>query len=133
MINPNGIPAIVPKELFNKVQERLEKNRRAPARHKAEDDYLLTTKLHCGKCGAFMVGESGTSQMKIVYHYYKCVNAKRKPKSCKKKTVKKEWIEDLVIDETMKLLMNDALLEQLADKLIALQSQENTQLPLLKK
>ena len=133
VIKPNGIPAIVPKELFDKVQERLEKNRRAPARHKAEDDYLLTTKLHCGKCGAFMVGESGTSQMKIVYHYYKCVNAKKKQKICKKKAVKKEWIEDLVIDETRKLLMNDALLEQLADRLVSIQSQENVHLPLLKK
>ena len=42
------------------------KNKKAPARHKAEDDYLLTTKLYCGKCGSFMVGESGTSHtMKV--------------------------------------------------------------------
>ena len=39
---PDGIPMIVPKELFDRVQEKLEKNRKAPARHKAEDDYLLT-------------------------------------------------------------------------------------------
>ena len=133
VINPNGIPAIVPKELFEKVQERLEKNRRAPARHKAEDDYLLTTKLHCGKCGVFMVGESGTSHTKTVYHYYKCVNSKKRPKRCNKKAVRKQWIENLVVEETIKLVMNDALLEKLADKLIELQSQENTQLPLLRK
>ena len=133
VINPNGIPEIVPKELFDKVQERLEKNRRAPARHKAEGDYLLTTKLHCGKCGAFMVGESGTSHTKTVYHYYKCVNSKKRPKRCNKKAVRKQWIENLVIEETIRIIMNDALLEKLADKLIELQSQENTQLPLLRK
>ena len=47
--------------LFNKVQEKLAKNKKAPARHKAEDTYLLTTKLYCGKCGALMFGESGVS------------------------------------------------------------------------
>lgn len=65
---------------------------------KAEDDYLLTTKLRCGPCGAFMVGESGTSKTKgRVYHYYKCVSAKKKL-GCKKKTVHKAWIEDLVVE-----------------------------------
>ena len=52
VVKEDGIPAIVPKELFERVQERLAKNKKAPARHKAEDDYLLTTKLYCGKCGS---------------------------------------------------------------------------------
>jgi hypothetical protein len=57
--------------LFNKVQEKLVKNKKAPARHKAEDTYLLTTKLFCGKCGALMFGESGTSATGRTYYYYK--------------------------------------------------------------
>lgn len=52
---PGGVPAIVPEELFQKVQERLEKNKQAPARAKAEAEYLLTTKLFCGRCGRMMV------------------------------------------------------------------------------
>ena len=40
----------------------LAKNKKAPARHKAEDDYLLTTRLFCGYCGAYLCGESGTSR-----------------------------------------------------------------------
>ena len=56
IVTPGGIPAIVPQDLFDRVQQRLEANRKAPARHKAEDDYLLTTKLFCGTCGAMMVG-----------------------------------------------------------------------------
>ena len=47
--------------LFNEVQEKLAKNKKAPARHKAEESYLLTTKLYCGTCGALMFGESGVS------------------------------------------------------------------------
>ena len=46
---------------MGRLQEKLAKNKKAPARHKAEESYLLTTKLYCGKCGALMFGESGVS------------------------------------------------------------------------
>ena len=55
VVVPDGIPAIVPQDLFDRVQEKLAKNKKAPARHKAEDDYLLTTKLFCGYCGAYLL------------------------------------------------------------------------------
>ena len=71
-------------ELFNEVQEKMAKNKKAPARRKAEDDYLLTTKLYCGYCGALMFGESGVSRTGKMYRYYKCATAK-KQKGCKKK------------------------------------------------
>ena len=45
IVMPDSIPAIVDKELFDRVQAKIEKNRYAPAHHKAEGDYLLTTKL----------------------------------------------------------------------------------------
>ena len=59
---PDGIPEIIPHDLFDRLQEKTEKNRKAPARHKAGDDYLLTTKLLCGYCGAYLCGESGKSR-----------------------------------------------------------------------
>ena len=93
--------------LFNKMQEKLVKNKKAPARHKAEDTYLLTTKLYCGKCGALMFGESGVSHTGKMYTYYKCAAAKKK-KTCDKKAVRKQWLEDLVVNETMKLVEDDA-------------------------
>ena len=132
IVMPDSIPAIVDKELFDRVQAKIEKNRRAPAHHKAEDDYLLTTKLFCGMCGAMMFGECGTSRNKTVHHYYKCANAKR-TKTCKKKTVRKEWLEDLVVAETMKLIQDDAVIDAIVAEVMELQDQENTTLPLLEK
>ncbi len=133
IVQPNGIPAIVTEELFNRVQERMRANKKAPAKHKAEDEYLLTTKLVCGKCESFMVGESGTSHIKNkVHRYYKCVGVKYH-KGCDKKTVKKEWIENLVIDYIRKIVFDDELIEMLADQAIASQNIDNTTLPLLKK
>ena len=49
---------------------------------------------------------------------------------CKKKSVKKEWIEDLVVNETMDMLMDDALIEAIVSMLIRLQDEENTDLPM---
>ena len=127
---PDGIPAIVPHDLFDRVQAKMAKNKKAPARHKAEDDYLLTTKLFCGHCGAYMCGESGTSRTGVVHHYYKCVSVKKKRGSCRKKTVRKEWIEDLVINSTMQMVMDDAAIEAIVSMMMDMQNRENTNLPL---
>ncbi len=129
---PDAIPAIVPKDLFDRVQKRMEKNKRAPARGKADEEYLLTTKLFCGKCGALMFGESGTSATGRTYYYYKCATAKKK-KGCNKKTVQKEWLENLVVQETMKLIQDDAVIERIVQLVMDFQNQENTAIPLLEK
>ena len=40
IVIPDAVPAIVSKDLFERVQRRMAQNKHAPARHKAEDDYL---------------------------------------------------------------------------------------------
>ena len=135
IVTPGGIPAIVPQDLFDRVQQRLETNRKAPARHKAEDDYLLTTKLFCGTCGAMMVGESGTSASKgRKYHYYRCVNTK-KHKTCraKHKSVRKLPLENAVVNATMAKVMDDNFVEYIADAVMDLQGKESSELPALRK
>ena len=132
VVQPNAIPALVSEDLFNKVQEKLAKNKKAPARHKAEESYLLTTKLHCGCCGALMFGESGTSRTGEVHRYYKCATAK-KHKGCKKKTVRKQWLEDLGVNQTMQLVRDDAAMESIIAKVMELQNKENTNIPLYEK
>ena len=132
VVVPDAIPPIVPLELFDDVQEKIAKNKKAPARRKAEDDYLLTTKLFCGYCGALMFGESGTSRTGEVHRYYKCATAK-KHKGCKKKTVRKQWLEDLVVNQTMQLVKDDAAMESIIAKVMELQNKENTNIPLYEK
>ena len=132
VVVPDAIPPIIPLELFEDVQEKIAKNKKAPARRKAEDDYRLTTKLFCGYCGALMFGESGTSRTGEVHRYYKCATAK-KHKGCKKKTVRKQWLEDLVVNETMKLVEDDASMNAIIAKVMELQNQESTDLPIYEK
>ena len=133
VIVPNGIPAIVPLDLFERVQEKLEKNKKAPARAKAEENYLLSTKIFCGHCGTSMNGESGKSRNGIVHRYYKCHAVKKKLNDCKKKSVRKEWIEDLVVNETMTMLMSDDMIDAIVSMLMRLQDEENTLLPMYEK
>ena len=132
VVVPDAIPPIIPLELFEDVQEKIAKNKKAPARRKAEDDYLLTTRLFCGYCGALMFGESGTSRTGEVHRYYKCATAK-KHKGCKKKTVRKQWLEDLVVNQTMQLVKDDAAMESIIAKVMELQNKENTNIPLYEK
>ena len=132
LVVPDAIPVIVPKDLFDRVQKRLDKNKRAPACGKADEEYLLTTKLFCGKCGALMFGESGTSATGRTYYYYKCANVKRR-KGCNKKTVQKDCLEDLVVRETMKLIQDDAVIDKIVQLVMDVQNQENTTIPLLEK
>lgn len=128
VVVPNGIPAILSEELFDTVQEMLNVNRRSIAKHKAAEEYLLTTKLYCGKCKNQMFGESGKNHAGIIYRYYKCADVKRHG-GCDKKSVKKEWIEDLVVNDTVKMLLDDKLIEYIADKIIALVGTEDPLLP----
>ena len=62
--------------------------------------------------------------------YYKCHGAKNK-KGCKKKPVKKEWIENFVVQQTMMIVMDGPLMERITDKLLELQGAENYDLQLL--
>ena len=132
VVIPGGIPQIVPQELFDLVQDRLKTNREASGRHKAKEEFILTTKLYCGKCGSYMVGESGTSKTGATHRYYKCGKAKRKH-TCSKKPVKKEWIENLVMERVKQIILDDALLDRIAEELIALQGKEDEVLAALRR
>ena len=130
VVIPGGVPALVSEDVFKKVQARMEKNKQTPAAAKATERYLLTTKLFCGECGRMMAGESGTGTGGKIYRYYKCHNAKNK-KGCTKKPVKKEWIENLVVQQTMMMVMDKPLMERITDKMLDLQGEENHDLRLL--
>ncbi len=132
IVVPDGIPAIVPKDLFDRVQEKIAKNKKSPARNKSDAEYILSTKLYCGKCMTFMVGESGTARNKNTYRYYKCLSAKRK-RGCDKKAVPKKAIEDTVIEQIIKFIWDDNLIEDVIDLVMEVQKQDNTAIPLLDK
>lgn len=130
IVIPDGMPAIIDKVLFEKVQAMLKHNGKARAKAKAHENYLLTTKLFCGHCGSPMVGESGTSKTGQVHYYYKCTKAKREH-ACKKKSERKDWIEKLVVRYTVQNVLTDeniALIAKRAMEIIEKESADTTYL-----
>jgi DNA invertase Pin-like site-specific DNA recombinase len=118
-----GVPQIVDTALFEKVQATFKRNYKARARSKAKVDYLLSTKLFCGHCGAPMIGESGTAKNGSTYNYYKCANRKRNH-TCTKQTERKEWIEALVVKETVQRVLTRENIELIAQKAVELLEKE---------
>ena len=112
---PGGMPRIVSDELFYRVQKILGDNKAAPARARGKEEYFLTTKLFCGHCNEMMTGFGGTSKHGVRYHYYKCNGAKKK--TCSKKPISKELIEEAVVNVCMDLLTEERI-KIIADKIL---------------
>lgn len=108
-----GMPQIIEKEMFNKVQEKL-KLKQHHGKHREGGDYLLTGKLFCGKCKEIMVGMSGTSRNGEKHYYYDC-RGKRVEHKCDKKAVRREWIEAEVASIVKDYVLRDETIEWIID------------------
>ena len=121
---PGGVPQIIGDDTFKDAQILLEKNKKAPARAKAvEEHYLLTTRLYCGHCHCAMTGVCGTSKTGKTHQYYCCVTQRRHG-DCKKKTVRKAFIEDLVVNNVLSALTSEYI-DGIAHKIADLSAKES--------
>lgn len=77
-----------------------------------------------------MTGEIGTSHTQAKYRYYKCNHAKKR--KCDKKAVKKDWIEDLVIEEILTLISDDEVVNELSDRIYEMQAEESAAVTVVK-
>lgn len=129
-IVPGGMPQIVEEDLFEKVQNRLDSRQ-----HEADiqTDYLLTGKLFCGYCHDMMVGVSGTSVTGRTYRYYVCRNARKG--ACDKKNMRKDQVEDFVLEECRRQLTAERITEIAIEvaRLVQKDLSENTHLHCLEK
>ena len=112
----NRYPAIIDEATFQKVQERLEKNKRTGGSKTAKAEYLLSGKSRCGICDNTMIGIHGTSKTKAKYYYYAC-SARYNKKKCTKKHENKEQLEHYVV-KGVKNILNKTNIELLADAVL---------------
>ena len=121
---PGGFPAIIEKELFEQVQDKIGSKPNARGnvtrRQTESGTYLLTGKLYCGKCKNPMVGISGTGRHGTMGFYYSC-NGKRLKHICDKKNIRRDDIELAVTQTVHDMLMDDELLDWMADQAVAYQ------------
>lgn len=119
----NAIPKLIDDNTFEKCQKRMQNNKKAPAKSKAPEEYLLTGKLFCGHCNEQMIGFSGYGKNKNKYCYYMCKSGKKK--ECKTKLTSKDLLESTVINETLKIL-TDTNIEKIAKKIVKLCEKNNS-------
>lgn len=113
-----GIPRIISDELFYKVQEVLTTKTNPRGRHRDAEDYLLTGKLFCGKCGSPMIGMSGKSKAGDLHYYYACQKRRRK-RGCDKRNVRRDDIELKVAQAIKDHVLQDDVIEWIADQTVA--------------
>ncbi len=130
VVIPDGIPAIISEELFENTQRKKVKNRKEKRSFRANERYILSGKVFCGDCGTKMVGESGWNRYGRTRKYYRCVKSKKR-EGCSRPGIRKHWLEDFVIERTVKVLMDDAFLKRLIDKVYDLQEDKSPEIELL--
>lgn len=120
-----GVPQIISDETFNLAQAELKKRKTCHSTRKNSAEYLLTGKLFCGYCKKAMNGVSGTSRTGKRHYYYQCPNARAK-KSCKKKPVPRDYIENLIIQLTVDYIIEPERLAEIAHMLYTEQQKNDT-------
>lgn len=131
VVIPDSIPPLVSKEVFEAAQRRLE-SQRGKNHVRTSEFYLLTCKLKCGQCGGNMIGMSGRSRNGETHYYYSCQN-KRNQSGCKARNIRKEDVEDAVINNVVRILQEPGIIESIADQcMAALKASENPELSVLR-
>lgn len=116
----NTYPRILSPEVYALARAKLEKNRFG--KHKPNVCYLLKSKVVCGYCGNSVASTSGTSETGKTMRYYKCTG-KNKKQTCTLKPIRKELLEQLVID-TLIETMSDEMIEYIACQILNLHEQK---------
>jgi site-specific DNA recombinase len=101
------VPAIIDEDTFNRVQERLEENKRFSPRNNRKYEYLLSGLLRCKQCNYAMYGRAYTDDG-VKRLYYRCRGADGSllpnGKACSSRMVRVEVIDELVWEQVKGLL-----------------------------
>lgn len=111
----NGMPAIISKELWNRVQAIRKINPKGKSHNKYF--YLLSGLVYCGECGAKFHGNPrNTGNGGPVYVTYRC-NHRDNNHSCNNKEVRREYVEGFVIEELFRHFFNDDTVPKITQQL----------------
>ena len=111
-----GMPQIIDREVFLQAQEMMQKRKKAPGSHKATTLYLLTGLIRCGECGHAMQGNKRKDRYGNDYISYRCGCRKQK-RDCKNKEIKRDYLEEFVLTELEKHVLNDEAIPVLSKAL----------------
>jgi site-specific DNA recombinase len=113
----DGMPAIIDRETFDKVQTKLANNKKNAGHFKTKRAYMLAGIIKCGECDAPMYGNSHIDgRHGKEYLAYEC-SGKSFKKICDSKGVRKENIENYVLDQLQNSLFSANSMQKLSARL----------------
>ena len=116
VVYSNIYPKIIDDELWNKVANLHEINKKIRGSNYIVYEYLLTGKLFCGNCKCPMTGTNSTSHTGAKHSYYSCRSKGNSHAACKNKSVRKKWLEDIITKILYNVLSNSHLIKEIASK-----------------
>ena len=123
-----GMPVIIERSLFDKVQVMMKTKKNPQGRTRADDGiYLLTGKLFCGKCKSHMIGMAGTGKNGTVHHYYVC-NEKRSGGACDKKAVRRDFLEKEIAKAIRRYVLQPNVMEWIVNQVLEYQKSDSRQI-----
>lgn len=126
----NIYPRIVSRKIYEKVRSITEKNKIGT--RSVVTVYLLRHKVRCGYCGCPISAEGGTAKNGSKKHYYACRGRKKLHNSCTKKAIRKDALENLVLDTVINSLSKPKLMNEMIARLIEQQKRQAGENDLLK-
>ncbi len=108
---------IIDEGKFDAVQKMISKRR---GRFTKRSPYILSGLLTCGYCSAGMSGQSSSAK----YRYYTCYSKRGVPahmvrdKNCPSKAIRKELLENEIIEKVSKLKLSDVKVDKKEDNRI---------------
>jgi site-specific DNA recombinase len=113
----DGLPAIVDKETFRKVEAQMAHNCVRGGRFKAKTLYLLSGLIRCGECGSSMQGNTrADGRGRSVYSSYDCGKGHNK-KSCSNRGIRREQVENYVLSTLYDRILSEASIKDLTERL----------------
>lgn len=120
---PGGIPAIVDEETFRKAQAKMKSNQRQSGTYKAKQLYLLSGLIVCGECllrkekETLMMGNAKhAGSGKNLHVTYRC-GERHRTHTCSNREIRREYVEEFVLDQLEKRVFSSAAIPKLAAKL----------------
>lgn len=90
----NVIPAIISRDLFEEVQEKMERNKKRSGSGNAKAIYALSGLIFCGECGAAMVAHNTKNSRGIKNYYYRCPHSRLVgDEKCPQRMINRDYIE----------------------------------------
>ncbi len=120
----NMFPRIVSAETYQLVRAKVKKNEFG--KRSIKTVYLLRGKVKCGYCGMPISAETGTTRQGVVIHYYKCLGKKKYGNGCVKTQIRKEFLEEFVLNCIVEELSKPKMINYIVANLMKIQDEKIT-------